>query len=463
MPQSIPTFAEIGVAQTLDWLRRDRGVPAELREFSSADGVGLARIALPDERDATLAVVPLFTPDEETDARCDALAHALSDGAGVNLDGLVLWTPPGAPVPAPDDDATLQRIRDAAAGLAPGDRAEVGFPVTLAIRKTGDEGSYLSVQGGLSPHWARFTNQVFGQLQLDSTALHRLPQDPGKVTQLVDFLVLVANGIRTAGNTTTAPAEDTWSLQRLPELAGARVVAAAPAAEAEQGGPVRKTLRAGTRAAIAALGRVPGERTAHHLRRRLPRHPGRDGLDRPARPGSRQLRPLRRRLPGRGRGTARAVRPHAGVAAGLSRRRRGDDAELAGAGFDRGAAAAARGAALRLALLLPVGDEVAAPARLLQNPVALDQLVEAAQEGLAVLTVLARDLQHSGTLRKQRHSTAARGRVNGETVTPPTGGGNQGRRGTNDRRASLNDNSPGVALGPSAEAHERPPGCAWSA
>jgi hypothetical protein len=257
VPESIPTFAEVGAAQTLDWLRRERGVPAELRELSSADGVGLARLVLPDERDATLAVVPLFTPDDETDARCDALAHALSDAAGADLDGVVLWTPPGAPVPSPDDDATLQRIRDAAAGLSPGERAEVGFPVTLGVRKTGDEGSYLSVQGGLSPHWARFTNQVFGQFQLDSTALHRLPQDPEKVTQLVDFLVLVANGIRTAGDTTTAPAEDTWSLQRLPELAGPRVIAAAPAAEAEQGGPVRKALRAGTRAAISALGGFP--------------------------------------------------------------------------------------------------------------------------------------------------------------------------------------------------------------
>ncbi|MCY3919937.1 MAG: hypothetical protein OXG38_09050 [Chloroflexi bacterium] len=257
MPESIHSFAEVGVAQTLDWLRRQRGVAAELRELSSAEGVGLARLALPDDRGAALAVVPLFTPDAETDARCAALAHALSDAAGADLDGLVLWTPPGAPIPAPDDDAALQRIREAAAGLAPGDRAEVGFPVTLGIRKVGDEGSYLSVQGGLSPHWARFTNQVFGQFQLDSTALHRLPQDPDKVTQLVDFLVLVANGIRTAGNTTTAPAEDTWSLQRLPGLAGPRVIAAAPAAEPEQGGPVRKALRAGTRAAITELERFP--------------------------------------------------------------------------------------------------------------------------------------------------------------------------------------------------------------
>ena len=257
MPESIDTFAEVGVAQTRDWLRRERGVHAELRELSSSEGIGLARLTLAGERDATVAVVPLFTPDAETDARGAALARALSADAPDGRDGLVLWTPPGAPLPDAGDQATLQRIRAAAAALAPGDRGEVGFPVTLGLRKTGDEGSYLSVQGGLSPHWARFTNQVFGQFQLDSTALHRLPEDPGTVTQLVDFLVLVANGIRTAGTATTAPADDTWALQRLPGLSGARVVAAAPAATPEQGGPVRKALRAGTRTAIAALERSP--------------------------------------------------------------------------------------------------------------------------------------------------------------------------------------------------------------
>ena len=75
MPASIDTFAEVGVAQTLDWLRRERGVQAELRELSSSEGIGLARLTLAGERDATVAVVPLFTPDAETDARGAALAH----------------------------------------------------------------------------------------------------------------------------------------------------------------------------------------------------------------------------------------------------------------------------------------------------------------------------------------------------------------------------------------------------
>ena len=257
-------FMEVGVAQTLQWLRTERGLAAELQRLEERNGVGLARLTLSaaagtdaPAREAALAVIPLFVPDEETAARGAALSEALAIE-----DGLVLWTPPGAYVPdvpgsgAANADAVTQ-IREAAAGWGTdagrGQRGEVGFPVRLAVRKVADEGSYLSVQGGLAPHWARFTNQVFGQFQLDSTPIHRLPQDAATVTQLVDFIVLVANGIRAAETTADVPAEDTWSLQRLPGLPGARVIAAAPGSEPEQGAPVRRALRTGTRAALEAF------------------------------------------------------------------------------------------------------------------------------------------------------------------------------------------------------------------
>lgn len=76
-----------------------------------------------------------------------------------------------------------------------------------------------------------------------------------------------------------------------------------------------------------------------------------------------------------------------------------------------------------------------APTRLLQDTIALNQFVEAAQEAFAVLTVLARYLQHSGPLPEQRRPVAARGRTNGETVTLPPEGGN--RRGHESPRSVL--------------------------
>lgn len=256
MPEAAAPFVDVGVAQTLAWLQSTHGVAGEVQRTEARGGIGLARLALSDPstgsetptRKASLAVVPLFASDDETEARRVALEATLSD-----VEGLVLWTPPGASLPDATDAGTMERIRAAASALGGGERGEVGFPVTLAVRKVDDEGSYLSVQGGMSPHWARFTNQVFGQFQLDSTALQRLPDDPAKVTQLVDFIVLVANGIRTAGASADVPAEDTWSLQRLQGLGGARVIAAAPASEPEAGTPVRKALRSGTRAGLRAL------------------------------------------------------------------------------------------------------------------------------------------------------------------------------------------------------------------
>jgi hypothetical protein len=69
----------------------------------------------------------------------------------------------------------ITRVEAAAAALEPGGRAEVRFPVMLYLRKSDEEGGYLTARGGLAPHWARFTGRVFGHYQLDSTELHRLP------------------------------------------------------------------------------------------------------------------------------------------------------------------------------------------------------------------------------------------------------------------------------------------------
>ncbi len=158
---------------------------------------------------------------------------------------LVLWTPPGARLPD-DADAAAGRAAEAAAALPEGGRGEVAFTVQVGIRKTGADGSYMSVLGGLSQHWARFTNQVMGQYQLDSSAIHRLPEDPQRVTQLVDFLVLVANGLRKEGAATTVNSEDVWTIQRIPELTEPIVLAAAPDA-AVDGRAVRRLMRRGLR------------------------------------------------------------------------------------------------------------------------------------------------------------------------------------------------------------------------
>ena len=233
------------------WLaERGRSVGAGSPEL--IDGpVPLVRLTA-DGRPFSMAVVPLFdvAADAETTRRRVDLEHQLS---AVGSHSVALWVPPGAPIPIDDAAGVSERVAEAAANLEPGGRCEVGFPVTLELRRNGNEGTYMSVVGGLSPHWARFTNRVFGYYQLDSSPIHRLPEDQEKVTQLIDFTVLVANGVRQAGGRAEVAAEDAWSLQRLDGLTNPTVVTASPEEHLSDGALVRRTLRDGLKAAVAAL------------------------------------------------------------------------------------------------------------------------------------------------------------------------------------------------------------------
>ena len=76
------------------------------------------------------------------------------------------------------------------------------FKVDVTVRKTGG-GRFVHERARwtLARQWARFTNQVMGEYQLDSSNIHRLPEDENKITQMIDFLVLVA----TASARTASP------------------------------------------------------------------------------------------------------------------------------------------------------------------------------------------------------------------------------------------------------------------
>ena len=251
-PQSAGDVTQVGAALSAQWLRETQDTGVEVGKITeSEEGIGLAQLRV-SQQWGLAAVVPLFNrPDVDT----LSAAAVLRDRLAAAAPGLVLWVPPGAPLPAAEDEAAVSRILEAAGSLRAGERGEVRFPVKLGLRKVGEEGSYLSVQGGLSPHWARFTGQVMGQYQLDSNAIHRLPSDAATVEQLLDYIVLVANGIRGPNGSSEVQAADAWSVQRTAagDIDGAAVVAAAPSAEPAEGTPVRKMLRAGLRDAIASL------------------------------------------------------------------------------------------------------------------------------------------------------------------------------------------------------------------
>jgi hypothetical protein len=170
---------------------------------------------------------------------------ALEDRVGRTLSGgYLLWAPSGADLPArePGRSDFIVRVEEAATRLAPGERGEVQFPVTLYLRKSDEEGGYITARGGLAPHWARFTGRVFGHYQLDSTELHRPPSGAGYLDTLIDSIALTANSLK-LGDTEAIEALDAWTIQRLSAGDGLAIIGEPPGAELSSGAALRRNLR----------------------------------------------------------------------------------------------------------------------------------------------------------------------------------------------------------------------------
>jgi hypothetical protein len=228
---------------------------AEWLEDRSGRSVGLeAPVAAPESAawiargnlgDSTLTLATLFLAPPSGVGTWHDARKALEARIGGSLTGgFILWAPPGAELPArePSRSDVIRRVEAAATALAPGDRAEVRFPVTLYLRKSDEEGGYLTARGGLAPHWARFTGRVFGHYQLDSTELHRLPAAEGYLSTLIDSIALTANSLK-LGDTEAIEAEDAWTIQRLREGRGITIVGEPPTSELSSGSPLRRNLR----------------------------------------------------------------------------------------------------------------------------------------------------------------------------------------------------------------------------
>jgi hypothetical protein len=194
-------------------------------------------------RQAVFLVEPAGSTElpDEWYARLDALASRLDPGTA---GGVLVWLPPGAEVPrqepaASDLAAALQRTID---GIAPGDLADAALPIEIAIQKREESGAYVSAAGGLSPHWARFTDRVQGYFQIDSKSLHRLPADEEYLDALVERIAAASAGLALR-EIATVEAEDFWRVQRLRAGHGIALVGQPPGDESESGAPLRRRLR----------------------------------------------------------------------------------------------------------------------------------------------------------------------------------------------------------------------------
>ena len=180
----------------------------------------------------------------------DAAAAVPAEGGGA----YVVWVPPGAELP--DGEPARSQLRLLLArgltGLAPGERREVRIPVTLQLAKVDEQGSYVSVAGGMSPLWTHLSEGVSGAFHLDSRPLRRLPEQEAEqailISRVRDRAELLA-----AGEVSAVPLHDYWLLSRLPGDApiGVTLVGAPPRFWPLDGSLVRRLFRRAVARAVS--------------------------------------------------------------------------------------------------------------------------------------------------------------------------------------------------------------------
>jgi hypothetical protein len=228
----------------LDWLAGERARRFEIeRTEEPAPGV-LAAAATDGSRRLAAEVHPLLEPTRN-DAWASNRERLEGELASGLTGGYALWLPPGADLPAGGgtEDELLRLVREVATGLEPGQRADVPVPAPVYLKKQQDEGSLMSVSGGLNRYWARLSERARGTYDLDSTRLHRLPESAAHVDGLCETVWERAAAIESAGEWVEIDTIDAWTVQRLPGGEGFAIIGRPPEELADVGLAVRRNLR----------------------------------------------------------------------------------------------------------------------------------------------------------------------------------------------------------------------------
>jgi hypothetical protein len=220
----------------LYWLRETYG-----RGFAATER-GDVTIARDGEHSIAIAARTLVPHDDE---RWNAVRARLEAQIADSLPArIALWVPAGAALPAEEPAASdfAERVRQAGVKLGPHERSYVPLPAVMRLRKNSDEGGVISVTGGLNPHWARFTGRVQGAYDLDSTAVHRLPESEDHLEKLLDRVVEAAQGMN-EGDVREIETIDAWTVQRLSGNSGCAIIGLPVTTTDDLGLAVRRNFR----------------------------------------------------------------------------------------------------------------------------------------------------------------------------------------------------------------------------
>jgi hypothetical protein len=233
----MPAEFDVAFDLFLYWLRDERDLPLQRSDVSG----DLLTASNSDAR-LTASVRPLLTSDDAKWQRTrEMLESLISDDLPARI---ALWCPAGADLPS-DEPAVSEfaaLVRQSALKLGPHERSYVPLPAKLFLRKNTDSGNVVSVTGGLNPHWARFTDRVRGQYDLDSTQLHRLPESTEHLDALLDEIVERTKSLE-PGQYAAIETIDAWTVQRLSGDSGVTIAGVPPAVAAEGSLAVRRNLR----------------------------------------------------------------------------------------------------------------------------------------------------------------------------------------------------------------------------
>lgn len=234
---SDPVFA--GLKLFRSWFGHHYARSISIGETTAEDGVLHAGLVV--GRKWSLALTVLNTLVSHTDMNFEAARAAVERRMDAEGRSVALWVPQGAPVPGAEPGLSEIALAIQSASELEDGRLEVRRPVELYLRRVGNEGSVVTVLGGLSPHWAKFTNRVPGAFQLNSADLFRLPASEEEREDLMDRIVLAAGqpGVDDGEEIET---EDCWTANDLGD-GGTFVLGTSVPDDDEHSAALRRTLR----------------------------------------------------------------------------------------------------------------------------------------------------------------------------------------------------------------------------
>ena len=241
--------AEAALALFLGWFGSHYARSTAISAVTASDAVLQASTSVGRRWDVRVTV--LNTLAAEATLTWEAARSAIEQRLDTDGRAIVLWAPRGADLPQGEPGVSQIVAAVPEATKAEDGRLELRRPVTLFLRRTSDEGSVVTVVGGLQSSWARFTNRVPGSFQLQSSDLYRLTGSEEERDDLFDRIVLAA-GQPEADESQAIPATDVWTANDLGT--GRSCVIGNPQPETdEQSATLRRTLRKLLREASAGL------------------------------------------------------------------------------------------------------------------------------------------------------------------------------------------------------------------